>query len=96
MTIGDLVRHPEWQARTSGAIDYTGDIRLDNMLVGKILRSPHAHARILDIDTTGADGLTGWPRFSPPTTSPTGIISITDSRIGLRWRVAWCVISVRR
>ena len=59
MTIGDLVRHPEWQARTSGAIDYTGDVRLDNMLVGKILRSPHAHARILDIDTTGANGIDG-------------------------------------
>ena len=70
MTIGDLVRHPEWQARTSGAIDYTGDVRLDNMLVGKILRSPHAHARILDIDTTGADGIDGVAAVLTPNDLP--------------------------
>ena len=59
MAIGQAQRHPEWDERTSGAIDYTRDIRLDNMLVGKILRSPHAHARIVDIDTTAAKQVDG-------------------------------------
>jgi len=59
MTIGDLVRHPEWDERTSGAIDYTRDIHLDDVLVGKILRSPHAHARIIEINTTAANQVEG-------------------------------------
>jgi CO/xanthine dehydrogenase Mo-binding subunit len=29
------------------------------MLVGKVLRSPHAHARILSIDTSAAEKLPG-------------------------------------
>lgn len=59
MTIGTGLRHPEWEARTSGAIDYTRDIALDDMLIGKILRSPHAHARIMEIDTTAAKRIDG-------------------------------------
>ena len=59
MTIGDDVRHPEWDERTAGRIAYTGDVRLDGMLVGKILRSPHPHARILAIDTSAARRLAG-------------------------------------
>ena len=59
MAIGDDVRHPEWDERTAGRIAYTGDVRLDGMLVGKILRSPHPHARILAIDTSAARRLAG-------------------------------------
>ena len=59
MAIGDDVRHPEWDERTAGRIAYTGDVRLDGMLVGKILRSPHPHTRILAIDTSAARRLAG-------------------------------------
>ncbi len=38
---------------------YAGDFRLQNMLYGKILHSPHTHARILRIDTTRAEALPG-------------------------------------
>ena len=34
---------------------YVDDVRLPGMLFGSILRSPHAHARILHIDTTAAE-----------------------------------------
>lgn len=43
----------------SGNGVYPSDIQLKGMLFGKILRSPHAHAKILDIDTTDATGLAG-------------------------------------
>lgn len=59
MAIGDDIRHPEWDERTAGRIAYTSDVRLDGMLVGKILRSPHPHARILAIDTSAARRLAG-------------------------------------
>src|SRR5690242_4640234 len=38
---------------------YGGDYKLPGMLYGKILRSPHAHARIRSIDTSAAAKLPG-------------------------------------
>src|SRR2546425_6200159 len=43
----------------TGSAKFTDDIFLKGMLHGKILGSPHAHARILDIDTTEAEKLPG-------------------------------------
>ncbi|MET8868925.1 aerobic carbon-monoxide dehydrogenase large subunit [Nonomuraea sp. NPDC004580] len=34
---------------------YTDDVRLPGMLYGAILRSPHAHARIVSVDTSAAE-----------------------------------------
>ncbi|MGH7870534.1 MAG: xanthine dehydrogenase family protein molybdopterin-binding subunit, partial [Candidatus Dormibacteraceae bacterium] len=45
--------------KVSGAGKYTDDLTLPGMLVGKILHSPHAHARILSIDTSAAEQLPG-------------------------------------
>lgn len=59
MSIGAKTRHPEWDARTSGAIAYTQDIGIDDLLVGAILRAPHAHARIVSLDTSAAERLEG-------------------------------------
>jgi 4-hydroxybenzoyl-CoA reductase subunit alpha len=42
-----------------GKAKFTADLKLPGMLVGKILRSPLAHARILCIDTTKAESLPG-------------------------------------
>lgn len=46
-------------AKVTGKATYTFDVKLPQMLYGKILRSPHPHARILNIDTSKAEGLTG-------------------------------------
>lgn len=43
----------------TGMAKYTDDLVLPRMLHAKILRSPHAHARIRAIDTSGAEALTG-------------------------------------
>ena len=45
--------------RVTGQAKYTGDIELPGMLVGRILRSPHAHARVTAIDTSKAEALPG-------------------------------------
>lgn len=45
--------------KVTGAARYTTDIQLEGQLVGKILRSPYAHARILSLDTTAAEKLPG-------------------------------------
>jgi xanthine dehydrogenase YagR molybdenum-binding subunit len=43
----------------TGSAPYTQDIRLKDMLIGKILRSPHAKAEIVSVDLTKATALKG-------------------------------------
>jgi CO/xanthine dehydrogenase Mo-binding subunit len=38
--------------RVTGAARYAQDVELDGMLHARIVRSPHAHARVLSVDTT--------------------------------------------
>jgi 4-hydroxybenzoyl-CoA reductase subunit alpha len=46
-------------AKVTGRAKYTFDVTLPNMLHGKILRSPHPHAKILNIDTSKAETMNG-------------------------------------
>ena len=45
--------------KVTGQARYTADLKFPNMLYGKILTSPHAHARILSIDTSEAEKIPG-------------------------------------
>jgi len=45
--------------KVCGEALYTVDLKLPGMLIGKILRSPHPHARIRSIDTSAAKALDG-------------------------------------
>jgi 4-hydroxybenzoyl-CoA reductase subunit alpha len=45
--------------KVTGSGKYTDDLSLPGMLVGKILHSPHAQARIVSIDTSAAENLPG-------------------------------------
>ena len=42
--------------KVTGRATYTFDVVLPGMLYGKILRSPHAHAKIISIDTSQGHG----------------------------------------
>ena len=52
------VRH-DGVDKVTGAARYGADISLPGMLHAKVLRSPHAHARIRSIDTSRAEALPG-------------------------------------
>lgn len=45
--------------KVTGRAKFANDTNLSNMVHGKILRSPHAHARIVSIDTSAAEALPG-------------------------------------
>lgn len=45
--------------KADGSAEYVSDMKLRGMLYGKILRSPHAHARIVSIDTSEAEKMPG-------------------------------------
>jgi 4-hydroxybenzoyl-CoA reductase subunit alpha len=54
----DYIKKEMYQKVTGSAI-YTGDIYLPGMLECAVLKSPHAHAKILNIDATAAENLPG-------------------------------------
>jgi CO/xanthine dehydrogenase Mo-binding subunit len=57
--IGESVPRTGLEAKVRGAADYTADLKRPGMLYGRVLRSPHPHARILAIDTSRAKALPG-------------------------------------
>lgn len=57
--IGTPQRKIEGLDKATGRAVYTDDVQLPGMLHGKILRSPHPHARIVSIDTEAAAALPG-------------------------------------
>lgn len=57
--IGKHLNRRDGLEKVTGSAKYSGDIKLSNMLYGKILRCPHPRARILTIDTSNAEALTG-------------------------------------
>ena len=52
--IGTRPLRPDGVDKVTGRAIYGADVRLPGMLYGKILRSPHAHARIRSIDVEAA------------------------------------------
>lgn len=52
------IRH-DGTDKVTGLAQYSADIQLPGLLHGKVLRSPHAHARIKGIDTSRAMALPG-------------------------------------
>jgi 4-hydroxybenzoyl-CoA reductase subunit alpha len=57
--IGKPIPMVDAAGKTTGAGKYTDDLSLPGMLIGKILHSPHPHARIKRIDTSKAEKLDG-------------------------------------
>ena len=57
--IGKSVPRRDLTAKLTGEAKYAADVKLPGMLIGKILRSPHPHARIVSIDASAAERLEG-------------------------------------
>ncbi len=57
--IGTRPIRPDGVEKVTGKAQYGADIRLPRMVFGKVLRSPHAHARIVSIDTSEAESYPG-------------------------------------
>ena len=57
--VGESVVRPDGAPKVKGEFEYASDLRLEGMLHGATLRSPHPHARIVSIDTAKARTLPG-------------------------------------
>ncbi len=57
--VGSRLRKVDGRAKATGQARFTDDLTFPGMLHGKILRSPHPHARIVSVDTTAAEAMEG-------------------------------------
>ncbi|MBF0478913.1 MAG: molybdopterin-dependent oxidoreductase [Candidatus Omnitrophica bacterium] len=57
--VGKSVPRIDGKGLVTGQTKFAYDVQLPGMLVGKMIRSPHPHARIIKIDTTKAEALPG-------------------------------------
>ena len=70
--IGTSVARHDLPGKLTGEAKYTSDISLPGMLHGKVVRSPHPHARIAGIDTSAIDGMPGVHAVLTPFDAPEG------------------------
>lgn len=68
--LGTRVARVDGPAKVSGQAKYSYDITRPGMLYGRILRSPHAHARITEIDLAPAREMRGVLAVMPVTLNP--------------------------
>src|SRR5665647_789423 len=85
--VGKSVRRVDAAAKVTGKAQYTDDFAVKDMLVGKILHSPYAHALITSIDVSKAKELPGveavltyndLPRIKYTTSLPGVIEDVID------------------
>jgi xanthine dehydrogenase YagR molybdenum-binding subunit len=57
--IGQRISRLDGPAKTSGRAKYTYDLKLPGMLYAKVLRCPHAHARVKRLDLSAAQSMPG-------------------------------------
>jgi len=88
---------PDGVDKVMGRTAYGADYNMPGLLYGKVLRSPHAHARIVKIDTTKAEALSGvkavitaadWPEIPPrgatKGTAPVNFRHLSDNLMARR------------
>ena len=57
--VGVSIPRPDGPEKVTGRVQYVADIQPKGLLHAKLLRSPHAHARIISIDVSAAKALPG-------------------------------------
>ena len=96
--IGKSTPRIDVKEKAVGEAQYTADIMLPKMLYGKILHSPYAHARILNIDTSRAERLPGVKAVATGkdiTDKPHGLIRTPPAPLFLRDKFALAKDKVR-
>ena len=76
--VGKRVPRPDGVDKVTGRALYGADLSAPGMLVGQILRSPHAYAKIRSIDVTKAEAM-------PPSPGRTRSIAGHPSTFGSQW-----------
>ncbi|MBI3892163.1 MAG: molybdopterin-dependent oxidoreductase, partial [Candidatus Wallbacteria bacterium] len=59
VTVNKSVKKIDGLSMATGRAQYVDDVHVRGMLIAKLFPSPHAHAKILDIDTSQAEKIPG-------------------------------------
>ena len=59
MAVGKSVSMLDSVARVTGTVPYAANLKLPDMLIGKVFRSPVPHARVTNLDISGAKQIPG-------------------------------------
>ena len=83
--IGGKVPYVEGPLKVTGRAEYTDDIQRAGQLVGKVLRSPWPHARLVSVDVTAARALPGVYAVLTGEKYPTpfGVLPITHDETAI-------------
>ncbi|HYK12294.1 MAG TPA: molybdopterin cofactor-binding domain-containing protein [Gemmatimonadales bacterium] len=83
--VGKAHRKVDAVGKVTGALKYADDLTLPRMLYGKLLRSPHPHARIVSIDTAKALAMDGVKAVltGKDTPIPFGILPVSQDEHAL-------------
>lgn len=83
--LGTRIPYVEGPLKTTGRAEYTDDLRRPGMIVGRLLRSPHAHARLRSLDVTAARAMPGVFAVLTGERYPTpfGVLPITHDETAL-------------
>ena len=88
--IGTSPIRPDGVDKVTGRAEYGADIKLEGLLYGATLRSPHAHARIKRIDTSKAAALPGVKAIVINADFPrqeTGDLDLGEGRANPMWLI---------
>ena len=86
--IGSRPVRPDGVDKVTGRAKYGADISLPGMLYGRVLRSPHAHAKIKNIDTSKASALAGVKSVITHKDLPTAdnvALNLGETTDNLKW-----------
>lgn len=73
--IGKRISRVDGPDKVSGRAKYTYDLHRPGMLYGKVVRCPHAHAKVVSVDTSAAEKLAGVK----------GVFIIQDAGSEIHW-----------
>lgn len=68
--VGQRLPRSDAAEKVTGAARFIGDIKLPHMLIGKVLRSPHAHARVIAVDASKVEQCAGVEAVLTPRDIP--------------------------
>ncbi|MEE8448468.1 MAG: xanthine dehydrogenase family protein molybdopterin-binding subunit [Thermodesulfobacteriota bacterium] len=78
--VGKSLPRPDAREKVTGKAEYSVDVALPRMLAGKVLRSIHPHARIVQVDTSKAERLSGVKAVITGTAAPRIKKELLDER----------------
>ena len=76
--VGERINLKDAPEKVTGRALFTVDLKLPGMLYAKVLRSPHAHAKVLSVDTSLAEKMPGVKAVLSKNNAPRTLVPVTS------------------